>query len=57
MAFGQTEFSVGRAVRHPTYGRGIIKKCEGTGDTMKVTVLFRDAGTKKILRKFLKPAA
>ncbi len=56
-AFGQTEFSVGRAVRHPTYGRGIIKKCEGTGDTMKVTVLFRDAGTKKILRKFLKPAA
>lgn len=42
----------GRWVVHASFGRGRIISVEGSGDRMKVTVDFEDAGHKKILVKY-----
>lgn len=42
-------FYVGAFVDHPSYGEGTIKKVEGSGKEMMVTVHFPGKGTKKFL--------
>jgi len=41
--------SVGLKVRHSMYGEGIIRATEGKGEKAKVTVAFRNYGTKKLI--------
>ncbi len=42
---------VGAQVRHAAFGIGTIKSLEGRGESRKVTVTFRRAGTRKLLLK------
>jgi DNA helicase II / ATP-dependent DNA helicase PcrA len=51
-SFSQEEYSgyaVGMRVRHDSFGAGVVRKVEGRGEQMRVTVIF-DAGPE---RKFL----
>jgi DNA helicase-2/ATP-dependent DNA helicase PcrA len=43
---------VGTQVHHEHFGRGVVQKREGNGDQLKLTVVFRDHGIKKVLAKF-----
>jgi DNA helicase-2/ATP-dependent DNA helicase PcrA len=43
---------VGAAVTHPTFGRGIIRKREGRGDSAKVWINFERGGIKLLVLKF-----
>jgi len=45
-------FSVGTRVRHPEFGSGKIMEKSGTGDTLKVVVLFDNGQWKKLLVKY-----
>lgn len=42
----------GLKVKHPTFGIGSIYEIEGTGDTEKVSVLFRDNTIRKFITKY-----
>lgn len=42
----------GSRVRHPTFGVGSVYKTEGTGDSMKVSVLFHDNSLKSFVAKY-----
>jgi DNA helicase-2/ATP-dependent DNA helicase PcrA len=42
-------FKKGTTVIHPNYGEGVIRKVEGSGKDMKVTVYFPGHGEKKFL--------
>ena len=46
--------SAGQQVLHQRFGRGIVERIEGTGDNLKATVRFENAGTKQLLLKFAK---
>lgn len=48
----ETEYSNGMRVRHPTFGVGSIFKVEGTGDQLKVSVVFGDKTVKKFVAKY-----
>ena len=39
-------------VRHPSFGVGSIFQVEGSGDAMKVSVLFSDQTIKKFVAKY-----
>ncbi len=45
-------FSVGARVKHPEFGSGKIMEKSGTGDTLKVVVLFDNGQWKKLLVKY-----
>lgn len=45
----EVSYSVGMRVYHQTYGKGLVRKVEGSGETLRVTVLF-DRGSE---RKFI----
>jgi len=45
-------YGVGTQVHHQHFGRGVVQKREGEGEQLKLTVLFRDHGSKKILANF-----
>ncbi len=45
-------YAVGTRIFHEHFGRGIVQKREGDGEQLKLTVLFRDHGVKKLLAKF-----
>lgn len=45
---------VGSAVLHDRFGKGVVRKIEGTGESTKATVEFENAGTKQLLLKFAK---
>src|SRR6266436_4104618 len=45
-------YAVGTRVFHEHFGRGVVQKREGDGEQLKLTVLFRDHGVKKLLAKF-----
>ncbi|ETW98680.1 MAG: hypothetical protein ETSY1_17795, partial [Candidatus Entotheonella factor] len=47
-----TPYGVGTQVHHQHFGRGVVQKREGDGDQLKLTVVFRDHGIKKVLAKF-----
>ena len=45
----ELSYSVGMQVYHQTYGKGLVRKVEGSGESLRVTVLF-DKGSE---RKFI----
>ncbi|MDX8412044.1 MAG: UvrD-helicase domain-containing protein [Mariprofundaceae bacterium] len=48
----QEGIQAGVAVRHPTFGEGVVTACEGFGDSSRVTVHFARAGTKRLMLKY-----
>ena len=44
-------FKCGAQVAHPMWGLGVVEKTEGRGEDLKVTVLFKSVGKKKLLAK------
>lgn len=46
---GGDDFAVGRIVTHPMFGRGTILQKEGAGESLKLTIRFQSAGTKRIM--------
>jgi DNA helicase II / ATP-dependent DNA helicase PcrA len=46
------EFVPGSYVRHAKYGRGLVLRREGTGDSLKLTVSFPGHGQKKLVQKY-----
>lgn len=44
----------GMRVKHPSFGKGIIRSIEGEGDTMKLTILFEGQSIKKFIAKYAK---
>ena len=53
------DFSVGTAVIHPTFGRGVVRRREGRGEAAKAWVNFERGGVKLLVLKFanLRPIA
>lgn len=49
---GSSGFSKGQRVRHPTFGVGSIFDTEGSGDTLKISILFQDNTIKKFVAKY-----
>ncbi|VAW36504.1 ATP-dependent DNA helicase UvrD/PcrA [hydrothermal vent metagenome] len=43
---------IGMRVRHPSFGIGVIKAREGTGESTKLTVNFQKAGRKKLVAQY-----
>jgi DNA helicase-2/ATP-dependent DNA helicase PcrA len=43
---------VGQVIEHERFGVGDVVKVEGSGDNLKATVQFRNAGVKQLLLKF-----
>jgi DNA helicase-2/ATP-dependent DNA helicase PcrA len=43
---------VGTRVRHPKFGSGVVRRCEGDGARAKLTVQFENAGIKKLIAGF-----
>jgi DNA helicase-2/ATP-dependent DNA helicase PcrA len=46
------DFVPGSHVRHPKYGRGLVLRREGAGDSAKLTVSFPGFGQKKLIEKY-----
>jgi DNA helicase-2/ATP-dependent DNA helicase PcrA len=49
---GGGDFTPGSHVRHPKYGRGLVLRREGVGDSAKLTVSFPGFGQKKLIEKY-----
>jgi len=47
-----SEFTPGSYVRHAKYGRGLVLRREGVGDSIKLTVSFPGYGPKKLIQKY-----
>src|SRR6266542_2511988 len=47
-----TDFVPGSYVRHAKYGRGLVLRREGSGDSLKLTVTFPGYGQKKLVQKY-----
>ena len=47
-----SEFIPGSYVRHAKYGRGLVLRREGVGDSLKLTVTFPGYGQKKLIEKY-----
>ncbi len=45
-------YEKGQRVRHPTFGPGSIFATEGSGDELKISVLFQDNTVKKFVAKY-----
>ncbi|HEV3471065.1 MAG TPA: UvrD-helicase domain-containing protein [Pyrinomonadaceae bacterium] len=45
-------FVPGTHVKHPKYGRGLVLRREGVGDSAKITVSFPGFGQKKLIEKY-----
>ena len=45
-------YDKGQRVRHPTFGVGAIFAAEGSGDDLKISVLFQDNTIKKFVAKY-----
>jgi DNA helicase-2/ATP-dependent DNA helicase PcrA len=46
------DFAPGSYVRHAKYGRGMILRREGAGDSLKLTITFAGYGQKKLIPKY-----
>ncbi len=44
----------GSLVRHPRFGRGVIKSLAGKGEGLKADILFEEVGEKKVVIKYAK---
>ncbi len=51
-AGGSGDFVPGSYVRHAKYGRGLVLRREGAGDSSKLTVTFPGFGQKKLIQKY-----
>ncbi|MGB9179790.1 MAG: UvrD-helicase domain-containing protein [Pyrinomonadaceae bacterium] len=51
-ASNESGFTPGSHVRHPKYGRGLVLRREGAGDSAKLTVSFPGFGQKKLIEKY-----
>ncbi len=51
-ASAQPSLKKGNRVRHPSYGVGSVLEIEGSGDNMKVSVVFNDRTVKKFVVKY-----
>ncbi|MFS4459493.1 ATP-dependent helicase [Bdellovibrio sp. HCB2-146] len=49
---GKSAYSKGMRVRHPTFGVGTVYSTEGTGENLKVSVMFTDNTIKKFVVKY-----
>jgi DNA helicase-2/ATP-dependent DNA helicase PcrA len=49
---GPSDFVPGSYVMHAKYGRGLVLRREGVGDSMKLTVTFPGYGQKKLVQKY-----
>jgi len=51
-------YIVGMKVEHDDFGKGIVRKVEGTGENLRVTVIFDRGGERKFLAHFapMRPA-
>ena len=49
---GKKKFAIGSMVEHPRYGKGMIIRREGEGESAKLTVSFPGYGLKKLLEKY-----
>ncbi|MDH3974978.1 MAG: UvrD-helicase domain-containing protein [Deltaproteobacteria bacterium] len=50
---GEAEgFARGTKVRHPTFGEGVVRGGEGTGDKAKISIYFPRLGLKKLVLKY-----
>ena len=47
-----TDFVPGSYVKHAKYGRGLVLRREGVGDSLKLTVTFPGYGQKKLIEKY-----
>ncbi|WP_456455977.1 ATP-dependent helicase [Thermovibrio sp.] len=47
-------FKKPKLVYHKKFGKGVVKRIEGSGDSAKVTALFVNYGEKTVVMKFLK---
>ncbi len=48
----QNPYRVGRRVKHPIFGLGTIKNCDGTAQDRKITVQFQDGQLKRLITKY-----
>jgi DNA helicase-2/ATP-dependent DNA helicase PcrA len=48
------EYRPGTLVRHPDWGLGVVQKQEGEGESLKLTIIFRDVGRKIVAAKYAK---
>ena len=48
----QSDFPPGSYVVHAKYGRGLVLRREGVGDSLKLTVSFAGYGQKKLVQKY-----
>ena len=46
------EFAVGSKIEHPVFGPGVVAATEGSGNNVKLDIIFRDRGRKKIVLKY-----
>jgi DNA helicase-2/ATP-dependent DNA helicase PcrA len=46
------DFTPGSYVKHAKYGRGLVLRREGVGDSLKLTVTFPGYGQKKLVQKY-----
>jgi hypothetical protein len=51
-ARADTDFVPGSYVRHAKYGRGLVMRREGIGESTKLTVSFPGYGQKKLVQKY-----
>jgi len=51
-ATASSEFLPGSYVKHAKYGRGLVLRREGAGDSLKLTVTFPGYGQKKLVQKY-----
>lgn len=51
-ARADTDFVPGSYVRHAKYGRGLVMRREGVGESTKLTVSFPGYGQKKLVQKY-----
>ena len=47
-----SDFSPGSYVKHSKYGRGLVLRREGVGESLKLTVTFPGYGQKKLVQKY-----
>ncbi len=45
-------YKVGRIVHHPRFGSGKIQKVEGSGDDLRISVIFKNQKVKKFIAKY-----
>jgi len=45
----EVSYSVGMRVYHQAYGKGLVRKVEGSGESLRVTVLFDGGGERKFM--------